>query len=165
MTLQADRDVLQELASQVTEGVIVEIGSKNGLSAQAIASVAKVPLYCIDLWDLSPAKDNRPEIHLNTDEQFREAVKGLNVIPVKGLSREIAKVWDKPIGMLFIDGDHSYQGFKGDYNGFSPHVIEGGIIAIHDRHYTGVDKGIKELGYTDWQEAGHSIITRINRGE
>ena len=36
------------------------------------------------------------------------------------------------IDFLFIDGDHSYQGVKNDYELYSPMVNSTGIIAFHD---------------------------------
>jgi predicted O-methyltransferase YrrM len=33
---------------------------------------------------------------------------------------------------VFIDGDHSYEGLKGDWESWSPLVTSGGIIALHD---------------------------------
>jgi predicted O-methyltransferase YrrM len=33
---------------------------------------------------------------------------------------------------LFIDGDHSYEGVKKDFEMYSPLVAEGGLIAFHD---------------------------------
>lgn len=36
------------------------------------------------------------------------------------------------IDFLFIDGDHSYEGVKQDFNLFAPLVKPGGIIALHD---------------------------------
>ena len=33
---------------------------------------------------------------------------------------------------VFIDGDHSYEGLKGDWEGWAPLVKSGGIIALHD---------------------------------
>jgi len=37
-----------------------------------------------------------------------------------------------PIDMLFIDGDHSYEGVKKDFEMYSLFVRKGGIIAFHD---------------------------------
>lgn len=37
-----------------------------------------------------------------------------------------------PIDLLFIDGDHSYEGVKADWMNFSPLVRSGGWIALHD---------------------------------
>jgi predicted O-methyltransferase YrrM len=33
---------------------------------------------------------------------------------------------------LFIDGDHTYQGVKQDFQMYSPLVKKGGIVAFHD---------------------------------
>ena len=39
------------------------------------------------------------------------------------------------IDFLFIDGDHTYEGVKKDYEMYSPLVRKGGIIAFHDITY------------------------------
>jgi predicted O-methyltransferase YrrM len=39
---------------------------------------------------------------------------------------------DKKIDFLFIDGDHTYEGVKKDFEWYSPLVKEGGVIAFHD---------------------------------
>ena len=36
------------------------------------------------------------------------------------------------IDVLFIDGDHSYEGVKSDYKNYSPWVKRGGLIIFHD---------------------------------
>lgn len=38
----------------------------------------------------------------------------------------------KQLDFLFIDGDHSYEGVKKDFDMYSPFVKKGGIIAFHD---------------------------------
>ena len=38
----------------------------------------------------------------------------------------------KNVDFLFIDGDHSYEGVKKDFEMYSPLVKDGGIIAFHD---------------------------------
>ncbi len=37
-----------------------------------------------------------------------------------------------PLDFLFIDGDHSYDGVKSDFQMYSPLVRKGGIIVFHD---------------------------------
>jgi len=39
---------------------------------------------------------------------------------------------DKLIDVLYIDGDHSYEGVKKDFEMYGPLVKKGGIIAFHD---------------------------------
>lgn len=43
-----------------------------------------------------------------------------------------AIIKNTPIDVLFIDGDHTYEGVKMDYEMYSPLVRKGGIIAFHD---------------------------------
>lgn len=37
-----------------------------------------------------------------------------------------------PVDFLFIDGDHSYEGIKGDWEAWSDLIESGGIVALHD---------------------------------
>jgi predicted O-methyltransferase YrrM len=37
-----------------------------------------------------------------------------------------------PLDFLFIDGDHSYEGVKQDFEMYSPLVRKGGLVAFHD---------------------------------
>jgi predicted O-methyltransferase YrrM len=45
-------------------------------------------------------------------------------------SKKILK--GKKIDLIFIDGDHSYDGVKKDFKMYFPLVRKGGIIAFHD---------------------------------
>jgi predicted O-methyltransferase YrrM len=47
--------------------------------------------------------------------------------------------------MLFIDGDHSYEMTKHDYEKFIKNVKSGGIIVFDDLHQYGPGKFFKEL--------------------
>lgn len=48
------------------------------------------------------------------------------------LQRVREAVPDSGIDFLFIDGDHTYEGVKQDFEMYSPLVSEGGLIAFHD---------------------------------
>lgn len=37
-----------------------------------------------------------------------------------------------PVDMVFIDGDHSYEGVRGDWEAWRLNVRPGGIVALHD---------------------------------
>ena len=54
------------------------------------------------------------------------------VIPVVAASAQASKYWTIPLGMVFIDGGHSHQAAMTDYRSWSPHIVVGGILAIHD---------------------------------
>lgn len=48
------------------------------------------------------------------------------------LERVIGELGGKPLDFLFIDGDHTYEGVKRDFEMYHPLVRKGGLIAIHD---------------------------------
>src|SRR5262249_39601536 len=43
-----------------------------------------------------------------------------------------ARAWKAPVGLLFIDGDHSEDAVQADVDAWSPFVIDNGIIAFDD---------------------------------
>ena len=45
---------------------------------------------------------------------------------------QIRALADTHIDFLFIDGDHTYEGVKSDFEMYSPLVRSGGLIALHD---------------------------------
>jgi cephalosporin hydroxylase len=48
---------------------------------------------------------------------------------VAALSRTLG---ERPVDFLFIDGDHSYEGVRRDFELYAPFVRSGGIVALHD---------------------------------
>ena len=84
------------------------------------------------------------------------------IIPIQSLSEKYLPKWDKSIGMLFIDGDHSYDGVKKDIK-WIKHVIPGGIVAFHDyllpKYKNSVVKAVNEIKDTlDFQTHIESLI-------
>ena len=53
-----------------------------------------------------------------------------------------------PLDFLFIDGDHSYEGVREDFNMYSPLVRDGGLIAFHDIAESGGSREVHRL----WEE-------------
>jgi hypothetical protein len=47
-------------------------------------------------------------------------------------SAVVARMWATPLAMVFIDGSHAYPAVFSDYVSWSPRLIPGGILAIHD---------------------------------
>lgn len=74
---------------------------------------------------------------------------------------------EKEIDFLFIDGDHTYEGVKKDFEMYSPLVKNGGVIAFHD-----IVPGLKERvgGVPEfWQEIkdryeAREIVKDYNQG-
>lgn len=131
------------------EGNIVEIGSFKGRSTVMLSKVArhygKGNVVAID-----PHNFNNAELHehrLTAEStsflEFQENLRGAGVYDCVDIrlsySHDVALQWNKPIRLLWIDGDHSYTGAKTDYDDFSPFVVENGVIALHDalREFSG----------------------------
>ncbi len=63
------------------------------------------------------------------------------VIAVVGRSERVAALWRTPLGMLFIDGGHSDEPVTRDYEGWAPHVTQGGALVFHDIYPDPADGG------------------------
>ena len=73
---------------------------------------------------------------LDTLPHFRRtiAAAGLDdaVVAVVGESPIVARHWATPLSFLFIDGGHGVEPARLDYELWTPHVVSGGTLAIHD---------------------------------
>ena len=82
-----------------------------------------------DLWD-------EKEQTVDTFRLFRRALARADledtVIPIVAPSSLVARMWSTPLGMVFIDGGHSYASAFSDYTSWVPHIVPGGYLAIHD---------------------------------
>lgn len=118
--------------------VIVEVGSARGKSTCSMALACKHnhrgKVYAID-----PHVPNAWTEHDTggDNEAFlrgRLRDYGLNAYceVIKSTSRAVAQSWSQPIGFLFIDGDHSYEGVKADYEGFAPWLRDDALVFFHD---------------------------------
>jgi predicted O-methyltransferase YrrM len=152
---QINPDELFELYTQVSnlpeKSTIVEIGSYRGKSSIALGLAAKKTnsrVYCIDPHDeftgvaggVFGPKDLA--VKLNVINRYHL---GEIVFPICMGSEAIGKVWDKPINLLWIDGDHRYEAVKTDFVLFSPFIKKNGCIIFHDSDMEGVAKCISEL--------------------
>jgi MMP 1-O-methyltransferase len=45
---------------------------------------------------------------------------------------QVAAWWSSPLEFLFLDGNHTEAMAQHDYAAFAPHVMPGGILAVHD---------------------------------
>jgi len=54
------------------------------------------------------------------------------VVAVVAPSALAARHWRTPLGLVFIDGSHAFPSVFADYASWSPHLLPGGFLAIHD---------------------------------
>ena len=129
--------LLYGLTRFVKPEVCVEIGSARGKSTCYIGLALKEngrgKLYAIDPHQTTNWNDRSSVDTLGLISQnLRDVGVHEQVEIVRKASDQAAQNWSTKIDILFIDGDHSYEGVKRDWDLFAPHVREFGIVIFHD---------------------------------
>jgi hypothetical protein len=144
---------------------VVEIGRFKGLSTLALASALKFN----DIgWDEPQQHKQRPDVNYAQFEAPRQrrlvsidpfpTSEATQVIAEAGLSEYVLMVNERSdavrltsaIDILFIDGDHSYEGCSQDVLQYVPQVRPGGYFILHDY-----------FGWYDAQGRNNSPIKRV----
>jgi predicted O-methyltransferase YrrM len=47
-------------------------------------------------------------------------------------TQQVAAWWTTPLSLLFLDGNHTEAVAQHDYAAYAPHVVPGGVLAVHD---------------------------------
>ncbi|HJR46463.1 MAG TPA: class I SAM-dependent methyltransferase [Actinomycetota bacterium] len=134
-------------------GPILEIGSYCGRSTLYLAGAVRdaetgSPSYVVTIDHHRGSEEHQPgeEYHdarlvnedgvLDTLATFRRTIEQAGVedvvVAIVARSQTVAQLWRTPLGMAFIDGGHSSEVADGDLDSWSPHVVQGGLLAIHD---------------------------------
>ena len=140
-----EMEYLFTVARQARRGIL-EIGRLNGGSVFVMACAApNVPIYSIDC---APQNDELLRA------LFAQHGIGDNVRLIVGDSHsKHPQVTD--IDVLFIDGDHSYQGCMGDIVNWYDHLVVRGHLLFHDAYcgHWGVQDAIADFmdGHSELQ--------------
>ena len=155
--------------------VCVEIGSARGKStcfiARALKENNKGRLFAIDPhtrtdWNDTDSVDSYALLRSNLGRLDLDDY----VTVLRETSAKAAADWHRPIDLLFIDGDHSYEGVKNDWKRFVRFVKPFGIVIFHDtlwelapppdglREDMGVPRFVDEL-----RQAGYPVFTIDHR--
>lgn len=184
-------DALHEagvVAAQSGLGSLVEIGAycgKSGIYLGAAARAGGTVLFSVDHHRGSEENQSGWDHHdtdvvdpatgkMDTLPFFRRAMYDADledvVVALVGDSATIAKWWGGPIAMLFIDGGHGSEPAWADYRGWTPHIADGGWLAIHDVFPNPEDGGrppyelychaIENDGFTEVSATGSLRILR-----
>lgn len=179
---------LYEAAMAAPVGPLLEVGSYCGRSALFIGAAAAerdTVLFAVD--HHRGSEENQPgwEWHepdlvdprsglIDTLPYFRANVfeAGLedHVVAVVGDSPRLAALWATPLAFVFIDGGHGAAAAHADYEGWTPHVVPGGVLAIHDVFPNPADGGrppyeiyLRALEGGDFTEIGCTGSLRVLR--
>lgn len=125
-----DYTLLKGLARKFRECSYLEIGTWFGESIVNVASVAK---YCISI---SLSDEELQKQGATKEEIFVQRIFSKNILNIKHIKHN-SKTFDfSSIGkfdLIFIDGDHSYEGVKSDTrNAFKILKDENSVIVWHD---------------------------------
>jgi predicted O-methyltransferase YrrM len=131
-------------------GPILEIGSYCGKSSVYLGDGARAAggsVICLD--HHRGSEEHQPGEGFHEPDLFDAGVGRMDSLPAlrrtvhdAGLedtvilmvttSPHASRVWSTPLGMVFIDGGHSFAAAEADYAGWASKVAPGGILAIHD---------------------------------
>lgn len=84
------------------------------------------------------------------------------VVLIPKLSWEAVNDVKENIDFIFIDGDHSYEGLRRDWNDWSGKIIPGGCAALHDTQLSSNASTEKRMGSHIFFEDAISRDTRFD---
>lgn len=130
--------------------VVCEIGSYVGASAccfgLAMSRNGAGEVLCVDTWN----NEGMSEGSRDTFAEFSKNTRPYApfIVPIRGFSTEVIEQvasQAKRLDVLFIDGDHSYEGVKADWETYRPLLGPGSIVVFHDSGWAeGVQRVIEE---------------------
>ena len=135
-----DEAVLLYFLAKITfAGCIVEIGCYRGRSTTFLGrgsmDGAKVAVYAVDphknfigiLGGVFKPSDRKIFYKAMLANNCSEIVSLINLS-----SEMITHLWKERVSLLWIDGDHSYDGVKLDFYCWLPHLMSDAVIAFDD---------------------------------
>lgn len=138
------------LGERVPEGTWLEVGAWCGKSALYLGAAGEATnsvLYSLDHhhgseenqegWEhFDPTLVDPVDGRLNTLPTWQRTIAGAGleatVIGLVGDSSLVARHFAQPLDLLFIDGGHAHDVARADYASWSPKVVPGGLLMIHD---------------------------------
>ncbi len=126
-------------AIPTAQGHVLEIGSFRGRStvllAQAAQQAGDGPIIACDPMGCpaptDPQTDHPPDAaSLMRTLQRHGVSEHVEFHPMR--SQQLAEEWNRPLRLLWIDGDHTITGARADVETFARHLAPGAILAMHD---------------------------------
>lgn len=151
-------DRLAVYASQVpADQAIVEVGvflaRTTAFLGRGSQAGKGAPVFGVDPWDLPgerypykwlnhPSRGRRQLRKMFTQPDTRRRAKRLiagaglteTVTLIRGFSVDVAAGWDRPVGLILIDGDHREEFVRADWEAWKPHLVAGAIVCWDDYH-------------------------------
>lgn len=151
--------------------VVVEIGSARGRSTcfmgMALKENGSGQLFAIDPHTRNDWNDEHlTDTYGLLTHNVRRLRLEKQIEILRDTSDNVAGHWNLAIDILFIDGDHSYEGVKRDWKKFSPFVNPFGGVIFHDTlwelrpdpKYLRADMGVPRF-VEELRGEGYPVIT------
>lgn len=146
--------------------IAVEIGVEAGYNSTDLLKNGIEKIYCVDSWEANEHESK--EVHEN---HFQNAIKNLSqfdrdrYVILRAPSNEAhVHIEDNSLGLVYIDGLHTYKMVKSDIQNYVPKLVAGGVLAFHDYpNIKGVRVAVKQFSRENYFEI-HDI-PESNRGD
>jgi predicted O-methyltransferase YrrM len=131
-------------------GAIVEIGSWQGRSTIWLAAGAKAGRGA----RVAAVDPHRGTYLREGDETTEPALRrnlaraGVDdqVDVIVATSEAAAATWERPVSLLWIDGDHEYESVRRDLLRWEEHLLPSAVVALHDTFmWPGPERVVDEL--------------------
>lgn len=156
-TTEAERKCLAKHAAG--RRYLVEIGSWHGVTTRRLRESMPTEglLYAIDPYPVGRLGLSLQQLiaHREVRRSDNGKVRWLRTTGVEA-GRAHARMNLPLVDFIFIDGDHTYEGLRGDWETWSPLVAPEGIVALHDSRPT-PNRRIESAGSVVYTE---SVIVR-----
>jgi predicted O-methyltransferase YrrM len=127
-----------KLVEEITPETVIEVGTGAGGTLFLLTRASKPDAMLVTV-DLPPSAVGIGYPKWKERLYLSFARDGQTISLVRGNSHEEStaslireKLGNRQVDVLFIDGDHTYDGVKRDFDLYSPLVRKGGIVAFHD---------------------------------
>jgi predicted O-methyltransferase YrrM len=129
-TNSLELSLLAKFSSNVRTAV--EIGSYEGVSAAVIAQNmnAAGKLYCVDPWRTVKGKAS-PSFEIFKRSLNRKGCSS-KIEVLRGTSGAMRGALPAEFDFIFVDGDHSWNGIKQDWDIVCAKLRAGGVVCLHD---------------------------------
>lgn len=131
--LQKRSEVLRltELVRELRPSAVCEIGAAGGGTAFIFAHAAADEATVVSV-DLEFGRARREAVRLFARARQRlVCVQGDSHEPAT-LDAVRATLAGRPLDLLYLDGDHSFEGVAADFRLYAPLVRAGGLVVLHD---------------------------------
>lgn len=152
-TTRAERDALARHARGRRR--LVEIGVWHGVTTKRLRSVmdATGELWAIDPYAPGRLKVSFPRLIAHTEA---DSVENGSLSWIEATGAQAAARWRAaarpPADFVFVDADHSWEGVRADWEGWSDLVEAGGVVALHDSRST-PERPIDDAGSVRYTQA------------